>query len=95
MPSTPGHHCDLVLVGEVDNFYRTPNGRIAGLLVRVDIGDPTLIPVLLAGDVTGFRRGEKLWIRGTLGAEKVSENRYPLVYVRPQHLERVNRHQPR
>jgi hypothetical protein len=94
MASTPGHHCDLTLVGEVENFYRVSNGRIAGLLVRIDIGEPALIPVLLAGDVTGFRRGDRLWIRGALGTEKVSENRYPLVYVKPQHLEIVNRHQP-
>jgi hypothetical protein len=82
------------MVGEVENFYRTTNGRIAGLLVRVDIGEPALIPVLLAGDVTGFRRGDRLWIRGVIGAEKVPEARYPLVYVKPQHLERVNRYQP-
>jgi hypothetical protein len=95
MPSRPGHFCDLTMVGEVENFYRTTNGRIGGLLVSIDLGEPALIPVLLAGGVSGFCRGDRLWIRGVIGAEKVPEARYPLVYVKPQHLEIVNRHRPR
>jgi hypothetical protein len=88
MASKPGHHNDVVLQGTVVDFYRTPLGVIAGLVVEVQVTDePERIPVVLAHKVTRFDRGDLVAVRGTLRAQKFPGARYALVYVAPTHLE--------
>jgi hypothetical protein len=88
MASKPAHFNDVVLQGEVCDFYRDPLGRILGLVVEVAIDDaPARVPVVLSHKGPRFDRGDLVWLRGTLRAEKFPGARYALVYVAPTHLE--------
>jgi hypothetical protein len=87
--STPGHHCDLTLLGDVLGWLRGPGGQLTGLVLALDIDTPTTIPVLLAGGVHGLQKGDRVAIRGTLASEK-SEG-HVMVYVKPRHFEVLKR----
>jgi hypothetical protein len=85
--STPGHHCDLTIVGDVVGFYHARGGRIVGVVVQVDTDHEAMIPVLWETKIAGLQRGTRLWIRGQLHSERLPGERYGMVYVQPRHFE--------
>jgi hypothetical protein len=86
--SAPGHHNSVVLQGTVADLYRAPSGAIAGLILQVEVDDaPSQIPVIWPAKGPWLHRGDLVWLRGTLRAEKFPGARYALVYVAPTHLE--------
>jgi hypothetical protein len=88
MASKPAHFNDVVLQGQVIDFYRDGLGHIRGLVLEVAIDDePARIPVVLSTKVTRFDRGDLVALRGTLRAQKFPGQRYALVYVAPRYVE--------
>jgi hypothetical protein len=82
--SAPGHHCDVVLLGDVLGWLHGPGGHLTGVVVSLDVGEPTSIPVLLDSGVHGLSKGDRVAIRGTLASEKVPGEKARLVYVKPR-----------
>jgi hypothetical protein len=81
--STPGHHCDVVVLGDVLGWVRSPSGHLTGIVIALDIDTPTTVPVLLSGGVHGLHKGDRVAIRGTLVAEK-SPGQSIMLYVKPR-----------
>jgi len=81
---TPGHHCEVTLLGDVLGWLHGASGRLTGIVVALDVEGPTTVPVLLSGGVRGLQKGDRVAIRGTLAAEKFPGDKHPLVYVKPR-----------
>jgi hypothetical protein len=92
--SAPSHHNDVVLQGEVQNFFRGPLGTILGILLAVDAGEAALVPVVWRGPSRRLSRGDLVAVRGTLASEKWPGVPYPLVYLWPTHVEVLTRRKP-
>jgi len=92
MRSTPGHFCDCVVIGDLVAFLHTDGGLIAGLVVEVATGDaPSRLPVLPDHPVAGFRKGDRVWLRGEVRAGKLPGLSQPVIYLAPRHLEVVKK----
>jgi hypothetical protein len=74
------------LCGTVEGFYRAPNGLIAGVMLRVHVEEPALIPVL-AKDLPRVAKGQKLFIRGWLATERLPGEKWPLLGVMARTIE--------
>jgi hypothetical protein len=82
--STAGHHCEVVLIGDVLGWVRSPLGHLTGVVVALDVEGPTTVPILLNGGVHGLRQGDRVAVRGTLVSEKCPGERQGLMYLKPR-----------
>jgi hypothetical protein len=82
--SSPGHHVDVVLIGDVAGWIRSPSGHLTGVVVTLHVEEPTTVPVLMKGGVRGLQKGDRVAIRGTLASEKFPGERQAMVYVKPR-----------
>lgn len=85
------HANDLTLMGDIDGFHHGSDGRIIGLVLRVDVGELAVIPIILDRPVVGFQKHDRVWLRGTIQSMKCPGSRYALVYVQPRHIEVIKR----
>jgi len=86
MPSTPGHHQYVELIGDVMIILK------GGVLMRVYTGEPIDIAVLTNPLPEGLTVGSRLWVRGELRQEKEVIHRRNLHFIEPEHLALVHRY---
>jgi hypothetical protein len=55
--STPGHHNEIVLVGEVREVYTDSSGAVSGVILLVDAGEACDVPVLFPAARLGVSAG--------------------------------------
>jgi len=79
--STPGHHNEVVLVGDVREVYTEGNGAVIGVILRVDADEPCEVPVMFPAARTGVSMGDRLWVRGRLVFEPMPNRGASLVFV--------------
>ncbi|HEX9872529.1 MAG TPA: hypothetical protein VGC99_28815 [Candidatus Tectomicrobia bacterium] len=85
--STPGHHQDLTLCGTVTVLLKHPAGGIRGVVLKVEVGEPALeIAVLARTWPAGVCPGARLWVRGHLANESISDYKRATHFVVAQHL---------
>lgn len=89
--SAGGHHNVCELSGVVETFCRGPDGHIRGVLLKVDTGEPAMIPVLLPKETPRLQRGQHVFLKGHLQTERVPGAMYPLVCVVATYLVLVKR----
>jgi hypothetical protein len=82
--STGGHHVDVVLIGDVLGWLHGPGGHLTGIVIALDVDEPTTVPILLSGGVHGLQKGDRVAIRGTLASERFPGEKQRLVYVKPR-----------
>ena len=70
----------------MEAFCRGLDGHIRGVMLRVDIGEPALIPVLVTKDMPRLARGQHVFVKGHLQSERVAGALYPLVCVMATYL---------
>ena len=51
--TTPGHHNDVVLVGDIRDVYTDGNGAVIGVILMVNADEPCEVPVMFPGARTG------------------------------------------
>ena len=78
--SEPAHHNRVELCGAVEGLYRQPNGRTAGVMLKVVVEEEALI-VVMVKDLPRVAKGQRLFVRGTLVTVAEPGQRYPLVAV--------------
>ena len=66
------HANTVVLMGDIGAFYHGRDGRITGVLLRVDVGVPAVIPCSLTGPWRASGRGTGC------GCESCRHDRYRL-----------------
>ena len=85
--STPGHHQDLTLCGTITVVLRHPSGGIRGVVLTVDLGNPALeIAVLASAWPAGVGPGARLWVKGWLVNESISDYKRATHFVAARHL---------
>jgi hypothetical protein len=89
--STPGHHNDVVLVGDVRDVYTEGDSTILGVILLVDAGEPCEVPVMLPAPQAGLAVGDRLWVRGRLAFEPMAHGRQSLYFVRARWVEVMRR----
>jgi hypothetical protein len=89
--STPGHHNEVVLVGDIREVYTDGNGAVIGVILMVNAGEPCEVPVMFPGARTGLSAGDRLWARGRLAFEPMPNPRASLFFVQAQWIEPVRR----
>ena len=67
--STPGHHHDVVVVGDVLELYTDERGAAIGVILLVDTEAPCEVPVMFPAARSGVSVGDRLWVRGRLAFE--------------------------
>jgi hypothetical protein len=85
MLSTPGHFCQITLVGDVVIILK------GGLLLRVNTGEEINIAVLTNQWPEGLVVGSRVWVKGRLGQEKEVMHRRNLHFVQCEHLAVIKR----
>jgi hypothetical protein len=91
--STPGHHSEAVVIGDIADIYKWPTGKITALILLVQVeAKESLIPVLpaKAGLPHTLTKGMRLWVRGRLESHSLTY-RQSLVCLMADHLEVVHR----
>ena len=92
--STPGHHNEVVLVGEVREVYTDASGAVSGVILLVDAGEPCEVPVMFPAAQPGVSVGDRLWVRGRLACEPMPSRPESLLFVQARWIEAVTRPQP-
>jgi hypothetical protein len=88
--STPGHHNEVVLVGEVCEVY-TDGGAVSGVILAVDAGEACEVPVMFPAARPGVSVGDRLWVRGRLACEPMPNRPESLLFVQARWVESVTR----
>jgi hypothetical protein len=91
--TTPGHHNDVVLVGDIRDVYTNEHGTVIGVILMVNADEPCEVPVMFPGASMGVGVGDRLWARGRLACEPMPNRREPLLYVQARWVEPVTRPQ--
>jgi hypothetical protein len=92
--STPGHHNDVVLVGDVREVSTDEHGAIIGVILLVDTGEACEVPVMLPAAQPGVSVGDRLWVRGRLTCEPMPPRQEALLFVQARWIEAVTRPRP-
>jgi hypothetical protein len=92
--STPGHHNEVVLVGEVREVYTDASGAVSGVILLVDAGEACDVPVMFPAAQPGVSAGDRLWVRGRLACEPVPPREGALLFVQARWIEPVARPRP-
>jgi hypothetical protein len=89
--STPGHHNEVVLVGEVRDVSTDENGAVIGVILLVDAGEACEVPVMFPSARPGVAMGDRLWVRGRLACEPLPQRPASLLFVHARWIEPVTR----
>jgi hypothetical protein len=89
--STPGHHNEIVLVGDVHEVYTDGDGAAIGVILMVDADEPCEVPVMFPAARTGVSVGDRLWVRGRLTFEPLPNRRGSLHFVQARWIDPVKR----
>lgn len=87
--SIPGHHNDVVLVGDVRDVYTEGDGLVLGVILLVDAGEPCEVPIMFPAPRSGVSVGDRLWARGRLAFEPMLPSQAPLLFVEAQWIDPV------
>jgi hypothetical protein len=93
--STPGHYQRFEAIGDVVLIHKGPRGKIAGVLIRINLGEPIEIVVLAERWPDELSQGCRLSVRGCLGQEREVLHRKNVHFVQADHVSMVRRWQPR
>jgi hypothetical protein len=88
---TPGHHNEVVLIGDVREVYTDGNGAAIGVILMVDADEPCEVPIMFPSARPGVLVGNRLWARGRLAFEPMSNRQGSLHFVRARWVDRVKR----
>jgi hypothetical protein len=89
--STPGHHNEVVLVGDVHDVYTDGNGAVIGVILLINADEPCEVPVMFPAARPGVSVGDRLWTRGRLTFEPMPNRRDSLLFVQARWVEPVTR----
>jgi hypothetical protein len=78
--STPGHYCEITMVGDVVIILK------GGLLLRTNIGEEVNIAVLANQLPEGLVARSRVWVKGRLGQEKEVTHRRNLHFLQAEHV---------
>jgi hypothetical protein len=92
--SIPGHHNEVVLVGDVREVYTDSSGAVSGVILLVDAGEPCEVPVMFPAAQPGVSVGDRLWVRGRLASEPMPQRQEALLFVQARWIEAVTRPRP-
>jgi hypothetical protein len=89
---TPGHHNEIVLVGDVGEVFTSDeSGAVIGVILMVDADAPCEIPVMFPAARPGVSVGDRLWVRGRLAFEPMPNRRDSLHFVQARWIDLVRR----
>jgi hypothetical protein len=89
--STPGHHNEVILVGDIREVYSDETGAIIGVILMVHTDEPCEVPVMFPEARTGMSVGDRLWVRGRLAFEPMPSRPQSLLFVQARWIEPVLR----
>jgi hypothetical protein len=89
--STPGHHNEVVLVGDVGEVFTDGNGAAIGVILMVDTDAPCEVPIMFPAARPGVSVGNRLWVRGRLAFEPMPHRHGLLHVVQARHVDPVRR----
>jgi hypothetical protein len=89
--STPGHHNEVVLVGDVRDVYTAENGAVLGVILMVNADEPCEVPVMFPAARPGVSAGDRLWVRGRLAFEPMPNRQESLLFVQARWIDPVKR----
>ena len=89
--TTPGHHNEVVLVGDIREVYTDGNGAVIGVILVVNADEACEVPVMFPGARTGLSVGDRLWARGRLAFEPMPNRGGSLLFVQARWVELVTR----
>jgi hypothetical protein len=89
--STPGHHNDVVVVGDVLEIYTDGTGAAIGVILMVDADAPCEVPIMFPSALPGVAQGDRLWVRGRLAFEPMPNRRGLLHFVQARCIDPVKR----
>lgn len=89
--STPGHHHEVVAVGDVREVYTDRDGAVIGVILMVNVDEPCDVPVMFPEARPGVSVGDRLWVRGRLACEPLPQRREALLYVQARWIDLVTR----
>ncbi len=92
--STPGHHHEVIVVGDVHEVYTDGDGAVIGVILLVDVDEPCDVPVMFPAARPGVSVGDRLWVRGRLACEPLPQRQQPLLYVQARWIDLVTRPRP-
>ena len=58
--TSPGHHNDVVLVGDIREVYTDGNGAVIGVILMVNADEPCEVPVMFPRGSNGSVGGRSL-----------------------------------
>jgi hypothetical protein len=89
--SIPGHHNEMVLMGDAREVSTDENGAVIGVILLVDAGEPCEVPVMFPAARPGVSVGDRLWVRGRLVCEPMPQRQQALLFVQARWIEAVAR----
>ena len=89
--SIPGHHNEVILVGDVREVITDEKGAVIGAILMVDVGEPCEVPVLLPSNLPDVAIGDRLWVRGQLAFDPMPNRRGALHFVQARWIDPVMR----
>jgi hypothetical protein len=89
--STPGHHNEVVLMGDVREVYTDGSGAVIGVILMVDADEPCEVPIMFPAARPGVTTGERLWVRGRLAFEPMPSRHEALLFVQARYVDAVRR----
>jgi hypothetical protein len=92
--SSPGHHNEVVVVGEVREVSPDGRGAVSGVSLLVDAGAACDVPVVSPAARPGVSVGERLWVRGRLACAPRPQRPASLRVVQARRLETGTRPRP-
>jgi hypothetical protein len=87
--SIPGHHNEVVLVGDVREVITDGRGAVIGVILMVDVGEPCEVPILLPSNLPDVAIGDRLWVRGQLAFDPMPNRRGALHFVQARWIDPV------
>ena len=89
--STPGHHNEVVLVGDVGEVFTDGNGAAIGVILMVDTDAPCEVPIMFPAARPDVSVGNRLWVRGRLAFEPLPNRQGSLHFVQARWIDLVTR----
>jgi hypothetical protein len=89
--STPGHHNEVVLQGDVREVSMDEDGAVIGVILLVDAAEACEVPVMFPAARMGVSVGDRLWVRGRLAFEPMPQHQQALLFVQARWIESVTR----
>jgi hypothetical protein len=89
--STPGHHNEVVIIGDVREVYTDESGAAIGVILMLDADEPCEVPIMFPAARPRVSIGDRLWVRGRLASEPIPQRRESLHFVRARWVDLVQR----